>query len=1111
MDRYEYQLGENSNGKGFISYHVKLGNGEKVILEVGPESVRNRKNLPKGVKSCKNAGFGQNMVDRINSKKLKVYIVRKNGKRYNFSPVGIASYSKETEQQISLRTKTYNFTYNRTTNTTGQDLANSASQSEVYLEGSDPYICETSYLFRKIPRLVCYAYTDIVYVPGVGVIEERTGRTVEEAKSNRLKLIRVNDQTFDQYYATVVCPAPKIQEPAIVMDTPPPPSTPVPTEYTERSPVVSYGWIARNNPPEVFQERAPETNAILLDKIGERRIEFVPADPEYGLIAPAKEETPIEYVYTEKTVTTAIPRPCGEMSAEGIHVVQREETLYGISRQYGASVDQLRVWNKLGNQDMIHPCMKLYTIPPSTFTNPTAVQATPEDLGNCAETSFPGVHIVQKGEILYAIGRKYGLGISDLRKWNDLDNVNSLSPCMRIATAQPEEVVDVTPSPVQIIDFGTTEVDSNAPTYDDLVAKGSTVPGVYVVKRGETLYQIARANNISVENLRNWNNLGNAPLQPGQTLYTLQPAASATPQPYNNVAALAPRTIVVKRGETLSDIAKQYNVAMVDLKDWNNLKNIHQLSPGQVLYIVQPAPVAYDNTLTSKNVAALAPGTIMVKKGETLSDISKTYNVTMVDLKDWNNLKNIHQLSPGQILYIVQPTPVAYTNTVPLKVDNNVKITCLESSRPGLHVVQQGETLYQIAQLHGLTLMQLKGWNNLKDKDVLTPCTKLLTRSPKGTVPTSYDTAKSKITCKNKSSKGVHIVQNGETLYQLAKKYKVSVENLQAWNALGSSTYLAPCASLYTTKPRSYVNVKPTKKASPAPKQPTPAKAIVKAQPKPQAAPPRVITKTKIICEQSSRPGVHIVQQGETLAKIARTHKVTARQLQIWNGLGAQDIIQACQALATRPPANYDVVVQTQPTRAVPQAQPAPQEFVTKTVTTQRIIHIVKQGESLASIANLYNISVGDILVFNTLPNDAIIYVGQRLYASPEIPANGIQKSSTPTTASSATLPAVLNTPAPAATPPNYNTSTQRIESVAPNTTVTTFVPTESFTSRGGEPVTYETTVSVGQKRVHVVKDGESIESIAKMYGIAPARIRSINLMDEKDVVIPFQKIYLQK
>ncbi|MFK7937721.1 MAG: LysM peptidoglycan-binding domain-containing protein, partial [Saprospiraceae bacterium] len=729
MDRYEYQLGANKSGKGFITYHVKLDNGAKVILEVGPESIRNRKRLPKGVKSCKNAGFGQPMVDRINSKQLKVYMVRKVGKRYNFSPVGLAAYVQEVNGAISYRTKSYNFDYDRNKNTTGQDLANSSSNSEVYLEGTSPYVCNSSYMFRKIPRLVCYAYTDIIYIPEVGIVEERTGRTVEEAEKNKLKLMAINGQPFEQYYANVVCPRPQVSEPAVVMAPPTQPAEPafVPTEFTDKTPTVSYGWIARNQ-PEVLTERTPQANSILLDKIGERRVEFVQADPEYGVIALANNNAPQSFEFTEKVAVN----PCEAPKSTGVHVVQREETLYGISRLYGASVDQLRVWNKLGNQDLIYPCMQLYIIPPSTF-NPTVAQVE-EPKGDCAETSFAGIHIVQKGETLYGIGRQYGLSISDLRKWNNLDNINQLSPCMRVATAQPEQVLPVTnPAPNTAAEpITVTTAPSNAPTFDDLAAKGIEVPGVAVVRPGETLYQIARANNLNVNDLRSWNKLRSDVLTPGQVLYTAAP--DTTPQPYEQTqgridSGVKANAVIVKPGESLYTIAVANNVTIQNLRDWNNLSS-DVLKSGQVLFITAPETEVV--TTTTSNF-------VTVKKGETLYQIAQDNNLTVANLRAWNNLKS-DQLKPGQIIYIVAPSvPQSFDQTVPLTTDKNVKVTCLESSRPGVHVVQPGETLYKISQIHKLTVQQLQGWNRLQAGDVLEPCTKLVTIAPQSVMPQSYD------------------------------------------------------------------------------------------------------------------------------------------------------------------------------------------------------------------------------------------------------------------------------------------------------------------------------------------------------------------------------------
>ena len=87
---------------------------------------------------------------------------------------------------------------------------------------------------------------------------------------------------------------------------------------------------------------------------------------------------------------------------------------------------------------------------------------------------------------------------------------------------------------------------------------------VYVVKKGDTLYSIAKNNNISLENLKIINNLTSDLLKEGQIL------------------SLDFNKYIVKDGDTLWSIGKKFNILVNELKDINNLKN-DVLSIGQVL------------------------------------------------------------------------------------------------------------------------------------------------------------------------------------------------------------------------------------------------------------------------------------------------------------------------------------------------------------------------------------------------------------------------------------------------------------------------------------------------------------------------------------------------
>ena len=149
----------------------------------------------------------------------------------------------------------------------------------------------------------------------------------------------------------------------------------------------------------------------------------------------------------------------------------------------------------------------------------------------------------------------------------------------------------------------------------------------YIVKKGDSLYSIARSNNITVDELKSLNNLTSNILSIGQKLIISN--SSKVP---NNV-------YVVKKGDTLWNIANNFKVSVNDLKNINNKSN-NSLSIGEQLII--PGKSNGENVNTT---------IYTVKSGDNLYSIAKRYNVTVNELKSLNNLTS-NILSIGQKLSI---------------------------------------------------------------------------------------------------------------------------------------------------------------------------------------------------------------------------------------------------------------------------------------------------------------------------------------------------------------------------------------------------------------------------------------------------------------------------
>jgi len=167
----------------------------------------------------------------------------------------------------------------------------------------------------------------------------------------------------------------------------------------------------------------------------------------------------------------------------------------------------------------------------------------------------------------------------------------------------------------------------------------------YIVKKGDNLYAVSIKFNTTIKNLKAWNNLTSDYLKVGQEIFVKN---TNTQKNVNNGKS---KIYKVKKGETLYAISKKFKVRVEDLKTWNNLTS-NNVQVNQELIINSQID---ENTDISKNKPAInkvvKTDTYIVKKGETLYAISKKFNVTVEELKTWNNLTS-NTLKVGQQIMI---------------------------------------------------------------------------------------------------------------------------------------------------------------------------------------------------------------------------------------------------------------------------------------------------------------------------------------------------------------------------------------------------------------------------------------------------------------------------
>nr|WP_269052173.1 LysM peptidoglycan-binding and 3D domain-containing protein [Sporosarcina sp. G11-34] len=136
-------------------------------------------------------------------------------------------------------------------------------------------------------------------------------------------------------------------------------------------------------------------------------------------------------------------------------------------------------------------------------------------------------------------------------------------------------------------------------------AAESSAASEHSVKKGDSLYKISGIHGVSVSNLMNWNNLKSTVIYPNQKLVvgskTVKSSASKTTK-----SSASATVYKVKRGDSLSKIAKMYKVSVSNLKSWNNLTSTI-IYPNQALSVKGSASAAQKSTVAPKAAAKSAP------------------------------------------------------------------------------------------------------------------------------------------------------------------------------------------------------------------------------------------------------------------------------------------------------------------------------------------------------------------------------------------------------------------------------------------------------------------------------------------------------------------------
>jgi len=183
----------------------------------------------------------------------------------------------------------------------------------------------------------------------------------------------------------------------------------------------------------------------------------------------------------------------------------------------------------------------------------------------------------------------------------------------------------------------------------------------HVVKKGDTPERIARLYRVELEPILEMNRLGKrSRLQVGTNLLIplpkeIQAKASKPTGEKGRTSGTEEMTYIIKKGDTLWSISNEMGVNIGALSAWNKLHPETKLMPGDQLKIkVAGGDSPSSPPLNEKRKREI---TYMVKRGDSLWSIASRYNVTVAEIKHWNNLDGNVRIYPSDRLKLKVEEP----------------------------------------------------------------------------------------------------------------------------------------------------------------------------------------------------------------------------------------------------------------------------------------------------------------------------------------------------------------------------------------------------------------------------------------------------------------------
>jgi membrane-bound lytic murein transglycosylase D len=467
-----------------------------------------------------------------------------------------------------------------------------------------------------------------------------------------------------------------------------------------------------------------------------------------------------------------------------VHVVKRGETLQKIADNFGISKNDLADANNISAKTRLYKGTRLNIPVNGSSSSDYAYNTNTETAvdNNTGDENRP-VSDDNIGSDDY---------ISPYLALNQDSKIKATISPVNSITKKQSDTLEESENIAVVEDQNTSEKSINA---EKSIVPAGKVAVSYRVKKKDNLLAIADLFDVRVSDIRNWNNIPytkTISVGDNLTVYvpenkkdfyaSLDSQSSIEKSTTKNTLSKSSKSWVfhkVKRGENLRTIATRYGVNLYELREWNNIHG-NKVVAGKKIKILSTKNSNYFAS-NEKSSTKSSVYKYKVKRGDSISEIAHKFGISTANLKKWNGLTS-NALTSGKSLKIFSDTKISSLGDNTLKTSANINY----------YKIKAGETITAIADRYKVPASNIRKWNNIKGNKIIAG-SNLKIYSDAGVndigddnLATKNNTRSNKKLVKKivQKSENYYSVKHGDSLFSIAKKYGVTVDDLRSKNNL---------------------------------------------------------------------------------------------------------------------------------------------------------------------------------------------------------------------------------------------------------------------------------------------------------------------------------------